>query len=78
MSKNFTQSSFYCTKCGRKGIPLARKLSKQREKGHLKNLHCLYCGIETNHLERREYEKSEEEFQVMLKEAMENYTEKEK
>lgn len=44
-------SDFYCLKCKRKGIPLTRKMSKQREKGHLKKLWCCYCQEETNHCE---------------------------
>jgi hypothetical protein len=53
MSRNITTSDFYCTKCGRKGIPLARKQGQQREPGHLKRLYCLACGEETNHAEVR-------------------------
>ena len=53
MSRNMTISDFYCTKCGRKGIPIARKQGQQREPGHLKKLYCLACGEETNHAEVR-------------------------
>lgn len=53
MSRNITTSDFYCTKCGRKGIPLARKQGQQREPGHLKRLYCLACEEETNHAEVR-------------------------
>ncbi len=44
MSRNMTVSDFYCTKCGRKGIPIARKQGQQREPGHLKKLYCLACA----------------------------------
>ena len=53
MSRNITTSDFYCTKCGRKGIPLVRKQGQQREPGHLKKLYCLACGEEVNHAEVR-------------------------
>lgn len=57
MSKDyFTVSDFYCVKCGAKGMPLARKMSRQREKGHLKKLYCLHCKQETNHREIREFD----------------------
>ena len=38
MAKNqeITTSEFYCTKCGRRGIPIARRIGSQREAGHLK------------------------------------------
>ena len=42
---------FYCVECGKKGIPVARSKSSQREKGHLKKLWCLNCKKETNHAE---------------------------
>lgn len=44
-------SNFYCTCCGRKGIPILRKIGKEKEPGHLKKLYCLYCGREVNHVE---------------------------
>lgn len=57
MAKNrhIFKSDFYCTKCGRKGIPIARKINQQREPGHLKRLFCLYCKEEVNHVEIRPY-----------------------
>ena len=41
MPKNqkVTTSEFYCTKCGSRGIPIARRAGKQREAGHLKKLY---------------------------------------
>lgn len=64
-----TESQFYCTKCGRKGIPIPRKKGQQRERGHLKKLYCLFCKEETNHAEVREiggytYEDFKEEFEA--------------
>lgn len=48
-------SDFYCTQCGNKGIPIARKVGSQREAGHLKKLYCMYCQEEVNHVEIRPY-----------------------
>lgn len=50
-TKRVSTSEFYCTYCGKKGIPIARLSSQQREPGHLKKLFCLYCQKETNHVE---------------------------
>lgn len=70
MAKRYTPvtSKFYCTKCGREGIPINRKKGQERKGGHLKKLYCLSCGEETNHVEIKEYDSSytyqnfEEEF----------------
>ena len=51
---NISQSRFFCTKCGREGIPIQRKKGQERESGHLKKLYCLFCGEEVNHVEIRE------------------------
>jgi hypothetical protein len=53
----FTTSDFYCTKCGRQGIPIARKVGAEREAGHLKKLFCLYCKQEVNMVECKPYTK---------------------
>ena len=53
--QEITKSEFYCVECGRRGIPIARKVGKQREAGHLKKLYCLYCLKETNHCEIRPF-----------------------
>ena len=42
---------FYCTQCGKCGIPVPRKLGYLRECGHLKMLYCIFCGKVTNHAE---------------------------
>lgn len=44
-------SRFFCTNCGKEGIPVARKLGQERKSGHLKKLYCLYCKDEYNHVE---------------------------
>lgn len=51
---NFIQNDFYCCECGNKGIPIARKINKIKEPGHLKKIFCLNCNKETNHVECRE------------------------
>ena len=50
-----TISDFYCTICGKKGIPIVRKPGQQKEAGHLKKLFCLNCQKETNHAEIRPF-----------------------
>ena len=47
---------FFCTCCGREGIPIQRKKGQDREGGHLKVLYCLSCNKETNHVEIREFD----------------------
>lgn len=71
MAKNqaIFKSDFYCTCCGKQGIPIARKIGKQREAGHLKKLFCLNCQKETNHVEIRpfgsyQYEDFKEEYDL--------------
>ena len=56
MSKYYktTPSRFFCTKCGREGIPVHRKKGQEREAGHLKKLYCMYCGDYINHVEIKE------------------------
>lgn len=49
-----SQSRFFCTKCGKEGLPIQRKAGQQREPGHLKKLYCIYCQEEVNHAEVRE------------------------
>lgn len=51
---NKTPDLFFCTKCGKQGIPIVRPTSKQRESGHLKKLYCIYCKEENNHVEVRD------------------------
>jgi hypothetical protein len=64
-----TQSRFFCTQCGKEGIPILRKVAHQRENRHLKKLYCTYCKEEINHAEVREgssytYEDFVEEFNL--------------
>lgn len=52
-SNMITDDQFYCTQCGRKGLPIIRHKGKAREAGHLKKIFCLTCQKETNHVEVR-------------------------
>ena len=44
---------FYCINCGRRGIPLPRKIGHQHGKYHRKSLYCPYCKMTLNHIEVR-------------------------
>ena len=55
MGKQAILSEFYCTKCGNKGIPIARIKGREREAGHLKKIFCLKCQQEWNHVECKPY-----------------------
>lgn len=50
----YVASRFFCTHCGREGMPIQRKKGQLREPGHLKKLYCIYCKEETNHAEIRD------------------------
>ena len=49
----FTEHSFYCMRCGKKGIGLPRKDSHNYRKHHRKKLWCPWCAMEVNHIECR-------------------------
>ena len=49
--RNYTEHSFYCLKCGNKGIPIMRRDAKKHAPFHRKKLYCLYCKTEVNHIE---------------------------
>lgn len=52
MKKSKTEiHRFFCPRCGTENVPLARKLSKRKEKGHLKKLYCYHCNILINQVE---------------------------
>jgi len=54
------QHEFYCIKCGRAGLPLARPANRRREKFHRKKLYCIYCKQEVNHIECKNQAEVEE------------------
>ena len=51
MAKNYQTHRFFCIKCGKEGIPLARKQGHKHERFHRKKLYCPYCKMEINHVE---------------------------
>lgn len=57
---NYTEHSFYCIKCGKKGIPIQRKDGFQHSKMHRKKLYCPFCKEEVNHVECKNMEDVEE------------------
>ena len=57
---NYTEHSFYCIKCGNKGIPIQRKDGFQHSKMHRKKLYCPFCKEEVNHVECKNMEDVEE------------------
>ena len=61
MSSNYVSSTFFCTQCGNRGIPIPRSKDRMREKGHLKRLYCTYCRRVVNHVEISD-KYSEEDF----------------
>jgi len=54
------EHSFYCMKCGRQGIPLARKEGHQHKSFHRKKLYCVFCKEEVNHIECKNFAEVEE------------------
>ncbi len=56
----YAEHSFYCIKCGNKGIPLMRRQGFKHEGMHRKKLYCIHCKQEINHIECRTYEEVEE------------------
>lgn len=52
--KSITESDFYCTVCGRRGLMLPRRAGKQRNKGHIKHMWCIHCRQICPHLEVRD------------------------
>lgn len=53
-------SDFYCLRCGRPGIPIARRESLQHEAHHRKKLYCPWCKLTVNHIECRTFAEIEE------------------
>lgn len=54
-NQTYSESKFYCTQCGSEGIPILRRIGKEREAGHLKKIYCLKCKKEQNHVECKPY-----------------------
>jgi len=67
-----TQSNFVCLECGKMGIPIHRK--RNREKGHVKDLYCVYCGKVTHQMELRDASIDAYEYKQDPAEYVEKYT----
>lgn len=50
-------SAFFCTQCGKRGLPVIRFNGKKHEPGHLKVLYCPYCKKTVNACEVNEFGK---------------------
>ena len=50
---------FFCLYCGKAGIPLARKIGKQKKGFQRKKLYCYHCQNTVNHIECRTTEEVE-------------------
>ena len=54
----YVTNDFYCIKCGERGLPVQRKVGKERSVFHRKKLWCCKCKVEINHVEvRNDYER---------------------
>lgn len=61
MGKGKTELAiFYCINCGKKGLPIQRKVSKQKERMHHKKLYCPWCRETHNAVEIKTFEEKEE------------------
>ena len=49
--KNVEIARFFCIKCGKEGIPLARSRGHRHGEGHRKKLYCPHCQLTVNHIE---------------------------
>ena len=57
---SFEEHSFYCLKCGNRGIPIRRKCGFQHSSMHRKKLYCIHCKEEINHIECKSMDDIEE------------------
>lgn len=53
---SFSIHQFMCPECGKATIPVARRTSQQRSKGHRKWLYCPWCKKQVNTYECRNEE----------------------
>jgi formate dehydrogenase maturation protein FdhE len=58
--KAYAEHSFYCINCGNKGIPLMRKQGFKHQGMHRKQLYCVHCKCEVNHVECKTFDEVEE------------------
>ena len=60
MSYNYEPHTFWCIRCGNKGLDLQRKVNHRHGKHHRKKLWCPWCKMEVNHIECRNDEEIRE------------------
>lgn len=71
---------FYCINCGKKSIPLSRKVGHQHASNHRKKMYCPFCKVTVNHVEVKNYDEKETflekfangEFKAEAEESIEN------
>ena len=68
--RHFTISNFKCTVCGKEGIPIGRRQSRQREFGHLKKLYCCNCKAEVNFVECNEINYTIEDYKKEIQDGV--------
>ena len=59
MGRAYNEHSFFCIKCGNRGIPIPRKQGHQHERFHKKKLWCVHCREEVNHIECKTFDEVE-------------------
>lgn len=47
----YQSNRFFCTKCGKEGLPIYRNQGHFHPKFHKKKLYCIYCKNDINHIE---------------------------
>ena len=78
----YEQHTFWCIKCGNRGLDIQRKVNHKHSKHHRKKLWCPWCKMEINHIECRNDEEVKEFkenwqaglYQKELKESLEEMT----
>lgn len=57
---DFQINKFMCPLCGKETVPIIRKTSRQRQKGHRKWLYCPWCKKTVNTYECRNHQELQE------------------
>lgn len=70
-----TTSDMYCTRCGKKNIPIPRKGGQAREPGHLKKMWCYHCNQQVNMVEIRPFGSNYTLEDFKLEYELHNFTE---
>ena len=60
MAGNYEPHTFWCIKCGNRGLDIQRKTNHKHGKHHRKKLWCPWCKMEINHIECRNDEEIRE------------------